>query len=96
MKKQKKLMWVLAGALAVGAYRATTGKGIFNKIRFKDEHDAISNYMLSNHPGAFYSDIVKTGEGWSCIINDGYDKYLLYINLSEDGTYIFAEKKIEK
>lgn len=94
MKKRNKLLLFAAGAAVVGAYRAFKGKGSFNKIRFADQHSAAANYVETNHPGAAYSAIEPVGEGWSCVINDGGEKYLLYLTCSDDGVYVFEENLI--
>lgn len=94
MNKRKKLLIFAAGAAAIGAYRAFRGKGAFNKIRFSAQHEAVGRYIENNHPGAFYSPIEAIGNGWSCIITDGTERYLLYITCSEDGVYIFDESRI--
>ena len=94
MKKKNKVLLLAAGAAAVGVYRAFKGKGMFNRLRFADQHAAVANYVEANHPGAVYSAIESVGEGWSCVINDGGEKFLLYITCSEDGSYIFEENLI--
>lgn len=93
-KKNNKLLAVALGAAAVGIYRAAKGKGAFNKLRFSAQHDAISKYIDSHHPGAAYSAVESVGEGWSCVIYDEGEKYLLYLTCSPDGIYIFEENKI--
>ncbi len=94
MKKNKKMLAVLLGAAAVGLYRAVKGKGAFNRMRFANQHEAVSRYVEAHHPGAVYSSIEAVGEGWSCVVNDGGEKYLLYITCADDGVYIFEENKI--
>lgn len=93
-KKNNKLLMLAVGTAAVGIYKAAKGKGIFNKFRFAAQHDAISKYTETHHPGASYSAIEAVGEGWSCVIYDGNEKYLLYVTCSADGIYIFEENKI--
>lgn len=85
---------LVIGAAAVCVYRAVKGKGAFNKIRFTEQHEAVSKYVEGHHPGAVYSSIEAVGEGWSCVIYDSYEKYLLYLTCSSDGIYIFEENKI--
>lgn len=94
MKKKKKLLALALGVAAVGVYRAVKGKGAFNRMRFADQHEAVSKYVEAHHPGAVYSGIEAIGEGWSCVITDEGEKYLLYITCSPDGVYIFEENKI--
>ena len=50
MKKKNAVM--LASLAAAGIYGAVTGKGIFNKVRFKNQHDAIARYVNSHYPNA--------------------------------------------
>lgn len=94
MKKQHKLLAVALGAAAIGAYRAFKGKGAFNKMRFAEQHAAVSKYVEAHHPGAIYSPIEQFGDGWSCIITDNGEKLLLYITCSDDGVFIFDESEI--
>ena len=42
----KKNVLIMMGAVAAaGIYSAVKGKGPFNKIRFKEQHEKISNYV---------------------------------------------------
>lgn len=93
MSKKNGKIPVLVGVAVWEAYRFYKGKGIFNKIRYKNQHDAVSNYVETHYPNAFYSDIVEADNGWSCIINDRGRKILLYITKTDDGTFIFWEKE---
>lgn len=93
-KKKHKWLTIALGAAAIGVYRAYKGKGIFNKMRFADQHEAIAKYVDANHPGAVYSNIEAVGEGWTSVITDYPDKFLLYVTTSNDGVYIFEETKI--
>lgn len=94
MKKSNKLLTVLLAGASVGIYRAAKGKGAFNKLRFPDQHKAVSRYIEAHHPGAVYSNIETIGDGWSCVVNSYGEKYLLCFTCSDDGTYIFEENKI--
>ena len=94
MNKRKKLLAVALGTAAIGAYRAIKGKGTFNKIRFADQHEAVARYIESHHPGAIYSPIEQTKNGYSCIITDGKNRYLLYMTYSDDGIAIFDENPL--
>jgi len=93
MKKNSKLPLLLGVALWEG-YRFYKGRGIFNKARYKKQHDAVSNYLETHYPNAFYSDIVETEDGWSCVVNNGGNKIMLYITKTENDTFIFWEKQI--
>lgn len=90
MKKNKWFM--VAAVAAAGAYGLVRGKGVFNKPRFKEQHDAVARYVQSHYPNATYSPIEQTGKGWATVIRRiGMPKILLYITKSENGIYIFTE-----
>ena len=92
--KRKNLM-LLAGAAAFGAYSAIYGKGLFNKPRFKEQHDAISRYVDAHYPGARYTPIEATEKGYVTVIKRfGYNNILLYAYKSQDNIYIFHESEI--
>lgn len=89
---KKKLLAFAATAAAVTAYSAVTGKGIFNKYRFKNEHEAIAKYVESNYPGAVYSPVQKTEQGYAVIIRrPNMAKVMLYVMPTERGDYVFHE-----
>lgn len=92
-KKNTKLTAILAVG-AVGAYRFYKGKGGFNRIRFKSQHEAVSKYVETHYPGASYSDIVETSKGWTCAITTNKGQVALYINKAPDKTFIFWEEKM--
>ena len=94
MSKSKKKVAFLLGLAALEAYRFYKGKGIFNKIRFKEQHDAIANYLETHYPKAFYSDVTETPEGWSCVINNREEKIILYMTKTPEGMFVFWEKKV--
>ena len=91
-KKYGKLL--LLGAAAWGAYNFYQGKGFFNKFRFKEQHDAVCNYLESHYPDATYTDIVPSDEGWSCVINRLNGNIVLHLTKTDDGRFIFWEKEI--
>lgn len=93
MSKKNGKLPVLIGVAIWEAYRLYKGRGIFNKLRYKVQHEAVSNYMETHYPNAFYSDIIEADSGWSCIITDGGRKITLYFTKTEDGTFIFWEKE---
>lgn len=92
MKKSK--ITILAGAAVFEAYRLYKGKGIFNKVRFKCQHEAVSNYVESHYPGAFYSDISATGNGWACTIQNNNKNIMLYLSETPEGMFVFWEKEL--
>jgi hypothetical protein len=90
MRKNKLLM--LAAIAAAGAYGAICGKGVFNKPRFREQHDAVSRYVQNRYPDATYSPIEATENGWATIIRRiNQPQILLYVTRSNDGVYIFHE-----
>jgi len=94
MSKKNNNMPILLGVALWEGYRFYKGKGIFNKFRYKKQHEAVSNYLETHYPNAFYSDIVETDDGWSCILNDSGKKVMLYMTKTDNNTFIFWEKQI--
>lgn len=94
MKKKFPILAAAASAAALCAYRAVKGYGVFNKLRFPDLHSSVSRYIETHHPGAVYSSIEDVGSGYSTIITDRSQKYLLHITKTENGVYVFSEKEI--
>lgn len=94
MSKKGSKLPLLIGLAAVGAYRFYKGKGVFNKVRFPEQHKAVSDYIESHYPTAFYSDITPTDDGWSCIINTAARQVVLYMTKSTDGIFVFWEKEV--
>ena len=84
----------LLGAGAALAYGFIKGKGIFNIPRFFDQHKAIKNYVKTYHPNANVGDILKTKNGWTCIINSNDEQILLNLEKTDDKNYIFSETKM--
>lgn len=93
-KAGKKLLAFAAAAATATAYSAITGKGIFNKYKFKKEHEAIARYVESNYPGAVYSPVQKTEQGYAVIIRrPNMAKVLLYVMPTDRGDYVFHEAR---
>ncbi len=89
---KKKLLAFAAAAATATVYSAITGKGIFNKYRFKNEHEAIAKYVESNYPGAVYSPVQKTEQGYAVIVRrPNLTKIMLYVMPTDDGRYVFNE-----
>ena len=89
---KSKTIFMLAGAAALGAYSYIEGKGPFNKIKYKDQHEAVSRYVEAHYPNALYAPITKTENGWMTSVRRfGMEPVVLYITRSEDGMYIFSE-----
>lgn len=90
----KKKLFTLTATVAVATlYSAVTGKGIFNHMRFKNEHDAIARYVESNYPGAMYSPVQKTEMGYAVVVRrpNRSSKIMLYAMPCKDGHYVFKE-----
>ncbi len=92
MNKRNRVPFLL-GIAAWEAYRFYKGRGIFNKLRFKAQHDALCNYLETHYPNAFYSDIVEVDGGWSCIVKDSGREHIIYMTRTEDGMFLFSEKE---
>lgn len=94
MAKRNQKLPLLVGFVAIAAYRLYKGRGIFNRVRFKSQHDAISAYLDAHYPKAFYSGITETENGWSCIVTEPGGRHVLHLTKTSDGTFVFWEKKI--
>lgn len=88
---------MLTAAAAAAIYGAVTGKGFFNRPRFRAQHEALGKYVDNNYPGCTYSPITIHGRGWSsCVRRMGRPVCYLYFSKSDDGTYVFTETKSDK
>lgn len=91
---KKKTLVLLTTAAAAGLYGAISGKGIFNKTRFKHQHERIANYVETHYPGAAYSPIEMTSNGWVTVIKRiARPKIILYVTRDKNGNYVFSEVK---
>ncbi|MCD8390831.1 MAG: hypothetical protein LUD03_03195 [Firmicutes bacterium] len=89
---KKRTLILMAGAAAAGAVGALQGLGPFNKIKFKNQHDAVSRYVQTHYPHALYSPISQTKSGWLTVIRRlNMPPIMLYITLSPDGSFVFKE-----
>lgn len=95
MKKSHKLTAVLVGAAAAGIYAAVRGKGIFNRPRFKKQHDAIERYIEAKHKNAQYSPVEQISNGWCTVVTE-FDgtQFMLYMTCDENGVFVFHEEKL--
>ena len=93
-KKNKFALFALASAVAVG-YSAYEGKGVFNKIRFKKVHEAVSGYVDTHYPNCYYSPISATQHGYLTTVITPNGRVILYITEAKNGMFVFEEKKIE-
>ncbi len=92
---KKKTLFLIGTAAAAGIYSAVKGKGPFNGIRFRKQHDSISRYVETHYPGAWYSPIEATDNGWVTVIRRiGYPKIILYVTRDSSGNYIFTESQV--
>lgn len=87
---------LIIGAAAAGIYGAATGKGIFNKWKYREQLFAVNGYIRSHHPGAHHSEITKTNKGYMTVIsrNDNSPKIVLYISKTPEGVYVFDETEV--
>ena len=93
LKKLKNYTFLTA-ALGAIAYSAITGKGFFNRPRFKEQHKALEKYMDNNYPGCIYTPITIHGKGWSSgVIKNGVYIAIIYFSKGTDGVYVFTEAK---
>lgn len=92
--RKMKNKFFLAAAAASLAYGFISGKGVFNKRRFKDQHEALSAYVDGNYTGCTYAPISYHGNGWSSAIKRmGRTVVFVYFSKSPDGVYVFTESK---
>ncbi len=90
MSKKKKMM--LATVALAAVYSVATGKGPFNKYRFKEQHEELDKYVETNYPDCSYSAITQHSKGWTAaVLKMGKPISFVYFTKSEDGNYIFTE-----
>lgn len=89
-KKRAFITSVAAGL----AYSVIAGKGPFNKMRFKDQHEELAKYVDNNYPNCQYSCIIRHGTGWSSrVLRYGKTISFVYFTKGNDGVYVFTEAK---
>lgn len=92
---KKKTLFLIGTAAAAGIYSAATGKGVFNKTRFKEQHERISSYVNSHYPNCAYTPIEKTANGWVTVIRRiARPNIILYVTRDKNGNYVFSESKV--
>lgn len=90
-KKKVKGRVMLATAAAATLYSMAAGKGPFNKMRFKDQHEELAKYVDTNYPDCSYSPIEKKGRGYfSTILKMGKPVVYVYFIKGKEG-YVFTE-----
>ena len=101
MKKEKDnkkglnpLLTIAAGFAVAGIYNYVKGNGIFNKRRFKNQHDAISRYVDAHYPDSFYSPIQATSDGWITVISTPDGQQISLSITKCENIYIFKETPI--
>lgn len=92
--KQLKRGAVVVSAFSAVIYSLIAGKGLFNRPRFREQHEELSRYVDNNYPDCSYSPITMHGAGWASAIRR-YGKIItfVYFSKSPDGSYIFTESK---
>lgn len=91
---KKSTKFLLFSAATLGAYNLYKGKGIFNKLRFKEQHGAVADYLENHFPSATYSEITPTDEGWSCVVNTYPGNFVLYMTKTPEDIFVFWQKEI--
>ena len=91
-KKINPFLTAAAGLAVAGVYHYVKGNGVFNKSRFKNQHDAVSRYVNAHYPGAVYSPIQAFSEGWITVITTPENKNItLTITKCNENVYVFKE-----
>lgn len=92
--KKIKNCTILTAAVTAVAYSAVAGKGIFNKIRFRQQHEELGKYIDNNYPDCVYTHVTMHGRGWaSSVRRRGKVVSFIYFTKSPDGIYVFTESK---
>ena len=91
---KKRTLFLIGTAAAAGIYSAITGKGLFNKPRFKEKHERVANYVETHYPNAVYTPIEMTANGWVTVIRRiARPNIILYITRDGNGNYVFSESE---
>ena len=88
---------LLAGIAITGAfcYKAAKRMGIIDRIRYKDEYEALDRYVKSHYPTAKVSPLEETDTGFVCVVTKPEGSMiLLSMTEASDGVYVFSEKNI--
>lgn len=94
---KKKTLLLMGTAAAAGIYGAIAGKGPFNGIRFKKQHERISRYVQTHYPSAAYTPVEATENGWVTVIKRlGMPRIILYVTCDDNGNYIFTESEVKE
>ena len=68
-------------------------RGDFNKLRYKSVYQAVEGYIDAKNTGAKCSNLVKTKEGWPCVVSRNGKNAIIYIS-EDNGSLSFWEKEI--
>ena len=93
MKKNKLLPTMVAVGAIVG-YRAIKGYGVFNKLRYKNEYDAIDRYLDAHYPNATHGDVAKVGDCFYTTVKNENQTIVLTLTKTEDDMYVFEENEM--
>lgn len=89
--KKRLLAWGLSLA-GYTAYSAITGRGVFNRLKFKEQHEVIARYVEGHYPGAVYSPVQTTEHGYAVMImRKKGAPIMLHATPTPDGHYVFKE-----
>ena len=92
--KGKKALYAVAGVALMYCY--ANGKGIFNRIRFKNEIESIKRYVETHYPGAKVGKVEAHDNGkYVCPISYNGRKILLVITKADNGMYVFEPIETE-
>lgn len=93
---KKRTLFLIGTAAAAGIYSAITGKGLFNKPRFKEQHQRVANYVETHYPNAVYTPIEMTANGWVTVIRRiARPNIILYIPVTETAIMSLPNRKSE-
>ena len=88
---------LLAGVAITGAfcYKVAKRMGIIDRIKYKEEYEALDRYVESHYPTAKVSPLEETDTGFVCVVTkpEG-NMILLSMTEANDGVYVFSEKKL--
>jgi len=92
--KKKALLLGLTTVAVDAVYRAVKGHGVYNRIKYPKEHEAVSKYLKDRRPYATYSSSEYAYGTYSTKITDGIKKFVLTFQVDENGQFIFEEKEM--
>lgn len=81
--------------IASGAYRLIKNSKT-GKLRYHSLYKKVTEYAELHYENATCSDLIKTENGWSCIVSASGKSVVLYISQTPGGELEFWEKQIPK